>query len=201
MHQLRWYGSFLLKCEKGGGNTRPRSASRVLLVGRRPRPPRRTRWQRLVIDAARLTLATDGIGVESSPNNWSHMPSSRPHPAHKSHDPYAWSRALGLGGAGGRMLMWSIAYIRGCTRERTCDMASPPLNQGRLSRQHLLCSKGPRAPMGRLRFDCMRAHCAREPRKRAAGVLTQSWIETLKLSVSVFHHWALTTRRARLTRT
>jgi hypothetical protein len=91
------------------------------------------------------------LWVESSPNNWLRMPSSRPHPAHQSHDPYAWSRALGLGGAGGRMLMWSIAYIRGCTRERTCDMASPPLNQGRLSRQHLLCSKGPRAP---IQGDC-----------------------------------------------
>jgi hypothetical protein len=25
---------------------------------------------------------------------------------------------------------------------------------------------------------------------------SENWIETLKLAVSVFHHWALTTRRA-----
>jgi hypothetical protein len=47
----------------------------------------------------------------------------------------------------------------------------------------------------------MRVHGAREPRERATGVLAQSWIETLKLAVSVFHHWPLTTRRARLKRT
>src|ERR1700730_6017972 len=89
--------------------------------------------------------------------------------------------------------LYARAYLRhgqSAPKSRATFAAAPALLQGSAS-----------AYTGRLRFDPMRVHCAREPRKSAAGVLTQSWIETLKLSVSVFHHWPLTTRRARLTRT
>src|SRR4029077_4940882 len=66
--------------------------------------------------------------------------------------------------------------------------------------QHLLCGGGRRAPNGRLRFDPCESMCTRAARK-GSGSFDAKLDRNSETSRLVFHHWALTTRRARFKRT